>query len=142
MVEPTIFQAFSEWVSQNFLASAIAGGIVWDTIKLNLYTPFKNKLGEYFKSEEESEKYFETINNSKSVNTKKPYRDIEDIYEEVTGNSIPDKFIEELKEFLIANKDKIEMLNQEKGDFTSLNQRAERDINNVKGSQTIINFGG
>lgn len=141
MGELTILQQFSTWVSENWAASAIAGGIVWDVIKGHLLIPFKNKFGKYFNGDKEAEEYFEKICKSQSINKKKPARDIEDAYEDVTENTLPDGFIEELRDFLIANKDKVEMINQQKGDFTSLNQQAGRDINNVKGSQTIINYG-
>lgn len=141
MTEPTIFQAFSEWVSQNFIVSAVAGGITWDIVKGNLWIPFKNKFLDYFRDEREAEKYFEEINMMKSINSKKPFRDIEDAYEKITNNNMPSNFIDELSKFLLDNKDKIEKMNQEKGDFSCLQQRAGRDINNVKGTQTIINIG-
>lgn len=141
MVESTILQEFSTWVSQNFIASAIAGGVLWDTLKAYLWLPFKNRFTTYFNSEEEAESFFEKLAKSNSINKKKPYRDVEDIYEEVACKKIPNEFIDELKEFIVSNKDKIEMINQDKGDFSSNNQQAGRDINNVKGSQTIINYG-
>lgn len=141
MIEPTVFQAFSEWVSQDFIVSAVAGGITWDIMKGNLWEPFKNKFLDYFRDEREAEKYFEEINTMKSINSKKPFRDIEDSYEEITNTSMPSNFIDELSKFLVDNKDKVEKMNQEKGDFSCLEQHAGRDINNVKGTQTIINIG-
>lgn len=141
MIESTVLQEFSTWVSLDFVTSAIVGGVLWDTVKAYLWVPFKNKFIKYFNSEEEAEKYLEKIAKSESTNKKKPYRDIEDIYEEVACKQIPNEFVDDLKKFLISNKDKIEMINKEKGDFTSFNQQAGRDINNVKGSQTIINYG-
>lgn len=141
MGEVTILQQFSTWVSENWAVSAIAGGIMWDTIKGYLLIPFKNKFSKYFSCNKEAEEYFEKICKTESINKKKPSRDIEDVYEDVTQNALPDGFIDELRDFLITNNDKVELINQEKGDFTSLNQQAGRDINNVKGSQTIINYG-
>ena len=141
MVEVTILQQFSSWVSENWGVSAIAGGIMWDAIKGCLLIPFKNKFYKYFSGDKEAEGYFEKICESQSINKNKPSRDIEDVYEDVTKNALPDGFIDELRDFLIANKDKVEMLNNQNGDFSSLNQQAGRDINNVKGSQTITNYG-
>lgn len=141
MGEVTIVQQFSTWVSENWGASAIAGGIVWGVIKEYLLVPFKDKFGKYFNGNKEVEEYFERICISQSINKKKPARDIEDVYEDITENKLPNGFIDELREFFITNKDKVEMINQQKGDFASLNQQAGRDINNVKGSQTIINYG-
>lgn len=141
MIESTVLQEFSTWASQSFMVSAIAGGVMWDTIKGQLLVPFKNKFSKYFDSEDEAERYFEKINNDESINKKKPQRDIEDIYEEITDKEIPGSFIHDLNEFLKINKEKIELINREQGDFTVTNQHASRDINNVKGSQTIINYG-
>ncbi|WP_346879437.1 hypothetical protein [Clostridium sp. UBA3061] len=141
MGELTIIQQFSAWVSENWAVSAIAGGVFWDVIKGQLLIPFKAKFGKYFNNDKEVEEYLQKISETESINKKKPIRDIEDVYEDVTQKDLPDKFIDELKEFLISNNDKVEMMNKQSGDFTGLNQQAGRDINNVKGSQTIINYG-
>ncbi|MGL5869335.1 hypothetical protein [Clostridium chrysemydis] len=141
MGEVTILQQFSTWVAENWAASAIAGGILWDAIKGQLLIPFKNKFSKYFSTDNEAEEYLQKIYETESINKKKPFRDIEDVYEEVTKKELPDGFINELRDFFIENNDKIELLNQGKGDFTGLNQQAGRDINNVKGTQTIINYG-
>ncbi|WP_394903499.1 hypothetical protein [Clostridium butyricum] len=141
MGDLTILQQFSTWISENWAVSAIAGGIFWDTIKGQLLVPFKNKFSKYFNSEKEAEEYLQKISETESINKKKPFRDIEDLYEEVTQKKLPGDFINELREFLINNNDKIELMNQEKGDFIGFNQQAGRDINNIKGSQTIINYG-
>lgn len=141
MGDLTIMQQFSTWVSENWAVSAIAGGVFWDVIKEQLLIPFKTKLGMYFNSDKQAEEYFQKISEAESINKKKPIRDIEDVYEDVTRKALPDNFIDELREFLIENNDKVEMMNKQRGDFAGLNQQAGRDINNVKGSQTIINYG-
>lgn len=141
MGELTIIQQFSTWVSENWSASAIAGGVFWDVIKGQLLIPFKTKLGMYFNNDKQAEEYLQKISEAESINKKKPIRDIEDVYEDVTKKDLPDNFIDELREFLVENNDKVEMMNKQSGDFIGLNQQAGRDINNVKGSQTIINYG-
>lgn len=141
MGETTVLQQFSSWVSENWAVSAIAGGVLWDTIKDHLLIPFKSAFSKYFSCDNEAEIYFEKICNTESINKRKPARDIEDVYEDVTQDELPSEFIDDLRKFLINNNDKIDLINKETGDFNSLNQRAGRDINNVKGSQTIINYG-
>lgn len=140
MGELTIIQEFSRWVSENWAVSAIAGGVFWDVIKGQLLIPFKTKLGMYFNNDKQAEEYLQKISEAESINKKKPIRDIEDVYEDVTQKALPDNFIDELRTFLIENNDMIDMMNKQSGDFTGLNQQAGRDINNVKGSQTIINY--
>lgn len=140
MVDISILQAFSEWVASNWIASTIVGSLSWDLAKKYLYVPFKNKLGKYFENDNQVEQYLEMLYSCKAINNIKPYRDVEDKYEELLGNEIPEGFIEEIKQFMIENKDIIDEMNsQAKIVFSIREQHAGRDINNVNGTQIIIN---
>lgn len=140
MIDMSILQAFSEWVANNWVASTIAGSLSWDLAKSYLYVPFKNKLGKYFDDESNVEQYLEVLHTDKAINNNKPYRDVEDKYEEIVGRSVPEGFIEDLKQLIIENKDLIDEMNsQAKIVFNIKEQKAGRDINNVNGAQIIIN---
>lgn len=142
MNEISILQSFSTWVSENWLASAILGGVTWDITKEYLLLPLKNKIGKYFIDDEQVQNYIETVSSTNVINIKKPYRDIEDIYENITNQEVPLDLTDTLKEFFIENKELIEAMNkrlQTNSIFQISNQHATRDINNVNGHQIIIN---
>lgn len=82
MIDMSILQAFSEWVANNWVASTIAGSLSWDLAKKYLYDPFKNKLGKYFDDENNVEQYLEVLHTDKAINNNKPFRDVEDKYED------------------------------------------------------------
>lgn len=140
MIDGTIFLTFTAWVADNWFASAIAGGITWDATKQYLLSPFKTRFSKFFKDEEQAETYLESLCNNKVVNLNKPYRDVEDKYEEIVKTELPQEFIEELKQFIIDNKELIETMNtQANTAFNIKEQHASRDISNVNGTQIIIN---
>lgn len=140
MIDMSILQAFSEWVASNWVASVIVGNLSWDIAKKYLYIPFKNTLGKHFENEQQVEQYLEALHSSKAINCSKPFRDVEDKYEELVGKEVPEGFIDEVKQLMIENKDIIDEMNaQAKIVFNIKEQHAGRDINNVNGNQTIIN---
>lgn len=110
----------------------------------SLEESFKNKFLHFFKNEEEVDEYYNTIINKKSINSKKPNRDLEDIYEEITKNTFEPKFIEEIKEWVEDNKDILQNVWTISGNknFIIKEQNANRDIINVSGNVTINNKEG
>lgn len=140
MEELSILEAFSQWVTTNWAASTIVGGISWDLVKSHLLIPFKNKLGKYFVDETMIETYLHELQEGKVVNKNKPFRDVEDKYEEIIGRDMPEGFIDGVKEFIIENKKVIDDLNSKANVVFSIRQQnAGRDINNVHGTQIIMN---
>lgn len=107
----------------------------------SLEESFKKKFLPFFKNEEEVNEYYNTIINKKSINPKKPSRDLEDIYEEITKNTFDSKFIEEIKEWVEDNKDILQNVWTISGNknFIIKEQKANRDIINVSGNMTINN---
>lgn len=139
-MDATVLQGFSSWVANNWAASAIIGGLTWDIAKQYIVTPLKSKISRYFVDENQVQDYIQALCTKKLVNTKKPYRDVEDLYEEIAGKDFPDDLLEELKTFMIENSSKIDEMNKEiTAVFQIKEQHAGRDINNVSGSQIIIN---
>lgn len=107
----------------------------------SLEESFKKKFFPFFKNEKEVDEYYNTIINKKSINPKKPSRDLEDIYEEITKNTFDSKFIEEIKEWVEDNKDILQNVWTISGNnnFIIKEQKANRDIINVSGNMTINN---
>lgn len=121
-----------------------ASGIVSTKANLifkSLEDSFKKKFLPFFKSEEEVDEYYNTIVNKKSINPKKPNRDLEDIYEEITKNTFDSKFIDEIKKWIIDNKEIFQNVwtISENKSFIIKEQKANRDIINVSGNVTINN---
>ncbi|MDI3477784.1 MAG: hypothetical protein PWQ59_1309 [Thermoanaerobacterium sp.] len=140
MIDTSVLQGFSFWVANNWAASAIIGGLTWDIAKKYILNPLKNKISKYFVNEYQAQNYIEALCIRKLVNPKKPYRDIEDLYEEIAGKDFPDELLEELKRFMIENRSIVDEMNKEiAAVFQIKEQLAGRDINNVNGSQIIIN---
>ncbi len=138
-MEISVLQAVSTWIANNWTASAIAGGITWDVSKKIILTPMKNAISKFFQTEDETAKFIETISTTEVVNTNKPYRDIEDIYEDVANREFPTELIDIIKKFFIDNKELIDTMNKStSGSINVKEQHAGRDINNVIGQQ--INF--
>lgn len=140
MLENSILLQFTKWVSENWTVSAIAGGITWDVVKKYLVNPFVTRFKKYFRDDSQVEEYLKSLCNNKSINKSKPYRDIEDQYEELTGKDIPQDFLEELKQFIIENQETIENMNKESNIvFDIKKQNAKRDIYNITASEITIN---
>lgn len=136
----SILQQFSQWVSNNWTASAIAGGITWDIVKDYLVSPFAKKFRRYFKDDNQIRSFLELLYKNRAINEDKPYRDVEDRYEELTGKDMPEDFIEELKQFIIDHSNLIDNMNMEsRNTFNIGSQQAKRDIYNINNSKVNIN---
>ncbi len=141
MVEGSILVEIFKWVG-----ITAAGGIIkteaaeyFKTLKKQ----FINKFLPYFKNEQEAELYYDNIADTKAKHPKKPNRDIEDTYEEITSKEYNVEFEQKLKEWVKENEGilntlfvKKELVNNE---FNVNLQQAGRDVINVNGNVTINN---
>ena len=113
-----------------------AGGVIGNA-SYDILVKLKEKIGSYFNSEEEVDKFLELTSTTEVVNEKKPFRDIEDIYEIVTKSSYNEGLVNEMKAWVLENKSDLEQVFQTKIETNSgINigsQRAGRDIYNIKG---------
>lgn len=130
--------AFCSWAI-GASSAGIIGNLSTEGAK-KIYGSFKEKFNKYYDSDEQLERHFESMCNEEAANPKKPNRDIEDSYEKITGKEYVREFEEELKEWVLANK---ELFNDREnmayisGNISSI-QHASTIYNNV-GSQTINN---
>lgn len=143
----SIFMAFFDWVYPNVLKDvgiSVLGNATYDALK-SLSSSFFNKLGRFFGSKDETDEYLKAICERPTSNIKKPYRDIEDVFEEITTkhSSLSTEFLNEIKQWFVENGEEIKgiIISQT---LTSpsqniKNQRAGRDINNVQGTQINYN---
>lgn len=138
-METSVFIDFLNWAGV-FVGTGVAQGISYDMFK-HLSQPFFLKLKSFFSNKTETEVFLKKLIECNSKNPSKPYRDIEDIYEEVTGKTLPNSMIDELKDWTVQNKEEISsIINNISDNKLVINkQKAERDINIVQGVQKIIN---
>ena len=146
----TVFMAFYCWVQDPNVLSGVGqtvlGRATYDVLK-TLGDSFIKKMGRFFNSSSEAEKYFETICTKSPVNDKKPYRDVEDLFEEISSQAKDDSSVKEFRtgitEWFKENNEQIRgiLISQaiDKPNQNITNQQAGRDINNVQGQQNIYN---
>lgn len=128
-----------------WLGITIAGNLVskssdlaLNKIKETFSEAFKEKFGTVKKSEE----FIETIYEDKSKSPQKPKRDIEDIFEKITGSEPSDEVLNEIVEWIKENNQILKEGLNLKGIQSRINigsQKAKRDIINIQGNVTINN---
>lgn len=146
----SVFMSAYYWVQDpNVLAGVgqtVLGRAAYDGLKA-LGESFVAKLGDFFSNKEESEAFYQAISSRMASNPKKPYRDLEDIFEEISTKKIDDSvikdFLSEIKEWFIENDKAIKqiIISQSivKSTQNITHQQAVRDINNVQGTQINYN---
>lgn len=120
------------------IASKVIASATYDGLKKVLdFSSLKDRISKFFKKDEDMEKYLETICNTEAKNPLKPYRDVEDTYEVLTGEKIDNELYDEITKWIeqnaeqIANVSKMEFKN-EKG-FNIGIQNAGKTIFNIQG---------
>ncbi|RZL51068.1 MAG: hypothetical protein EOP00_01125 [Pedobacter sp.] len=120
------------------IASKVIASATYDGLKKVLdFSSLRSRISKFFKKEEDAEKYLETICNAKSKNIAKPYRDIEDSFEELTSEKFDGELYNEIKNWVeknqvqISNVSKMEFKNE--GGFNIGIQNAGKNIFNIQG---------
>lgn len=120
------------------IASKVIASATYDGLKKVLdFSTLKKRISKFFKKDEDAEKYLETICNTESKNVAKPYRDIEDSFEELTGEIFDNELYSEIKNWVeenqgqISNVSKMEFKNE--GGFNIGIQNAGKNIFNIQG---------
>jgi len=120
------------------IASDLIASATYDGLRKVLdFSALKTRINKFFKKDEDAEKYLETICNTKPKNVAKPYRDIEDSFEELTGEEFDKELYNEIKKWIeenhasISNVSKMELKNE--GGFNIGIQNAGKTIFNIQG---------
>lgn len=132
-MEETILIAISKWVVKNFKIAESLKNVGTEILEKTLWTPLKNRIVNFFDNEEETEEFVKKISVKEISCAAKPYRDIEDIFEEMKGK-IPDmQLFETIVQFFVENQELIKNMNlSESADSQSkivLNQQADKIFN-------------
>lgn len=120
------------------IASKVIASATYDGLKRVFdFSSLKNRISRFFKKDEDADKYLETICNTESKNVSNPYRDIEDSFEELTGEKFDNELYNEIKNWVeenqaqISNVSKMEFKNE--GGFNIGIQNAGKNIFNIQG---------
>ncbi|AET66374.1 hypothetical protein Desor_0684 [Desulfosporosinus orientis DSM 765] len=116
-----------------FTTDSITSGITYDVIK-KLAKPFTERLAHFFGDVDKTENFMRQIIEKPSRNPHKPRRDVEDIYEEITSNQLPEELYEELEAWIAENREFLKEAATSRGvQFTQKigSQTAGRDIVNA-----------
>jgi len=138
----TIFSAACAFLLANkaSIASKVIASATYDVLKGVLdFSSLKARIMKFFKNENDTEKYLERICDVESKNPSKPYRDIEDSFEELTKGKFDNNLYEELKKWIEENEKQIvrvsnisKMVFKNEGGFNIGVQNA-KNINNIQG---------
>lgn len=143
-MDATILLSIMTWAGITGL-SGIIGNTADRAFQGTTFTSLKEKLSSFFTKEDEFEKLVQEIQTRKASNPLKPYRDLEDLYEEITGGiEYPEEMTEIIKNWVLENQDTLKEFYTDKsvhvgGVFNIEKQTAGRDVNNISNSTVHIN---
>jgi len=136
----TIFSAASAFILayKADIASKVIASATYDVLKNTIdFSPLKERLSKFFKKDTDIDTYLETICSQESVNTSKPQRDIEDVFESVTGEKYNEEMFTEIKGWIKENESVLTQVSKMK--FSNTNgfnigvQNAKKNIINISG---------
>jgi hypothetical protein len=135
----TVIAAVCGFLLENHaaIASSVIASASYDAIKkIFNFSALKKKLSKFFTDEKQIEEYLRKICEESSTNPHKPTRDIEDIYEETTNSQYNSEIFEDIKEWLLENKDLI-------NSSINMNFKNESGFNiGIQNAQEIYNIQG
>lgn len=136
----TIFSSLCAFIlaQKAGIASSVIARATYDGLKKVLdFSTLKKKINRFFKKEEDVDKYIEIICKTQAANTSKPFRDVEDSYEEFSGKPYNEELYNEIKKWIEENQEQITSVSKmefknEKG-FNIGVQNAGKNIFNIQG---------
>lgn len=136
----TIFSSICAYlmVNKGQIATSVLARASYDGLKKVLdFSSLKKRLKRFFKKESEVDEYIENLFSQSANNPTKPYRDVEDVYEQVTGNDFQSEIFDEIAEWIKKNSDQLievsKMQFGNKGGFNIGIQNAGKNIFNIQG---------
>ena len=132
-MEETILIAISKWAVKNLNIVGALKNVGTQVLEKIVWTPLKNKIINFFESDKETEEFVKEISTKVSNNNSKPYRDVEDVYENMKGE-LPDKqLFNTIVQFFADNQDLLQkgnlLIDEEKQGKIIVNQNADKIFN-------------
>lgn len=128
-----------------WLGITVAGNVVCqgsEKILKKIKEGFSKIFINDFGTKEKSEEFINEIYKLKSSSPNKPKRDIEDIFENITGNEPSNEVVLKIVDWIIENQQILNKVLKKEETFVGIkigSQKANRDIINVQGNLTINN---
>ena len=139
-MKPSILIAISRWAVKTFNVGESLKEVGTEVLQKCVWTPLKNRIVNFFASEQEAQEFVEQLSATEATNEKKPERDVEDLYEELKGEIPTKDLFNTIVTFFSENQELIKQMNLESnnggGDNITYYQTAENIYNN-KGVQNI-----
>lgn len=132
-MEETILIAISKWAVKNLNIVGALKNVGTEVLEKIVWTPLKDKIINFFESDKETEEFVKEISTKVSNNNSKPYRDVEDVYENMKGE-LPDKqLFNTIVQFFADNQDLLQkgnlLIDEEKQGKIIVNQNADNIFN-------------
>lgn len=139
-MEELIIVNLLKWLGQTVAGNVVCKGseIVLKKIKDKFSKEFINDFGTKEKTEEFIDKIYKLPSNSPS----KPKRDVEDIFEDITGNEPLNEVVIKIINWIKDNNQILNEVLENQQIFNEIKigrQNANRDIINIQGDLTINN---
>lgn len=132
----SILSAFGLW-TLGAATTGIVGNFSTDAVKKTSKS-FANRFKHYYKTEENAVAHLEFMSTVESNNPKKPFRDVEDTFENLANEEFSENYIQDLKEWILENQQTLlDGTEKVSGGFNIGTQTANGDINNVNGTQIV-----
>lgn len=132
-MKETILIAVSKWAVNNLNVVESLKNVGTDILEKVLWTPLKKKIINFFDNGVEAEAFIKEISEKPVQAERKPYRDVEDVFEEMKGAIVSRELFDTIAQFFVENQALLKTINlsamsENQGNIT-LNQYAEKIYN-------------
>jgi hypothetical protein len=138
LLEATLFASLFNWAT-----SGIAGNLAYDGLK-KLTQSFVKRFKRIFGSEEVTNQYYDALCKAQAKNPDKPFRDVEDLYEEILKiplqEEVRTELLAEVKSWMNDHKEIIINLrtHQHDNEFRmNIGSQQAKNIVNIQGNANV-----
>lgn len=139
-MKPSVLVAISQWVITESGVGESLKDVGTEVLQKYVWTPLKNKLINFFSSEQDANKFVEQLSTKEASNETDPKRDVEELYKQLRGEIPAEDLFDTVKHFFMENQNLVNQVNSDgdnrKGDNITYHQNANNIVNN-KGVQYI-----
>lgn len=136
----TIFSALCSFflAHKGEIASRVIASATYDGLKNTLkFSGLKKRIQRFFKRDRDADRYIAEICDKEARNPSKPIRDLEDAFEEITGDSFNPEIFDLVKEWIMENEKDLVIVSKmtftNQGGFNIGTQNAGQNIINIQG---------
>ena len=86
-----------------------------EALKAFVWAPLTEVVKRFFTSEQETKEFVKKISTKEANNIRKPYRDVEDVYEEMSGKESSEELYSAIEDFFKNNQKAVSDANLQRG---------------------------